>query len=198
MTKKRQNKKFYTTFQVAELFSVSFPTVINWVNSGLIQAHRTPGGHRRIAKEEIIAFSRDYNYPIDDDFVSDTPEHFRVLVIADKQEVAEMVSEYLALKGLDVRIAVSGFEAGYLVAKFKPNAVLLDLVTSGLDAFGVVRFLRGNKATHTIPIIAVGNYSDPTLDERVDTSDFDARIAMPIDFNRLFQVLTEILSPPVR
>ena len=172
--------------------------MINWINNGLIQAHRTPGGHRRIGKEEIIAFARDYNYPIDDDFVSDTPDQYRVLVVADKHEVAEMVSEFLALKGLDVCIAGSGFEAGYQVAKFKPNAVLLDLVTSGLDAFGAVRYLRGNKATHTLPIIALGNFSDPTMDERVDTSDFDARIAMPIDFGQLFQVLTEILNPPVR
>ena len=65
------------------------------------------------------------------------------------------------------------------MAKFKPNAVLLDPATSGLDAFGAVRYLRGNKATHTLPIIALGNFR--SHDGRAaDTSDFDARIAMPL------------------
>ena len=93
MTKK-VNKKFYTTFRVAKLLVFRF-THDQLINNGLIQAHRTPGGHRRIGKEEIIAFARDYNYPIDDDFVSDTPDQYRVLVVADKHEVAEMVSESL-------------------------------------------------------------------------------------------------------
>ena len=41
---------YYTTYQVAKFLGVSLPTVVNWVNNGLLAAHRTPGGHRRIAQ----------------------------------------------------------------------------------------------------------------------------------------------------
>ena len=51
MARKRQENhgpSYFTTFQVAKFLGVSPPTVVNWVNSGLLVAHRTPGGHRRM------------------------------------------------------------------------------------------------------------------------------------------------------
>ena len=47
------NKGYLTTFQAAELMSVSPDAVLKWVKSGKITAYRTPGGHYRIDKKEI-------------------------------------------------------------------------------------------------------------------------------------------------
>ena len=62
---------YYTTYQVAKHLGVSLPTVVNWVNSGLLAAHRTPGGHRRIARNDIIAFAREHNYPLSREFLDE-------------------------------------------------------------------------------------------------------------------------------
>ena len=48
-------KGYLTTFQAAQLMSVSPDAVLKWIKLGKITAYKTPGGHHRIAKKEIEA-----------------------------------------------------------------------------------------------------------------------------------------------
>ena len=54
----------YTTFQVARFLGVSPPTVVNWVTGGLLAAYRTPGGHRRIRRSDLIQFALERGFPL--------------------------------------------------------------------------------------------------------------------------------------
>jgi len=47
------NKEYLTTFQAADMLSVSPDAVLKWIKSGKIIAYKTPGGHYRIEKKEI-------------------------------------------------------------------------------------------------------------------------------------------------
>ena len=47
------NKAIYSTTQAAQLLNVTARTVQLWADSGLLQAGKTPGGHRRIEGESI-------------------------------------------------------------------------------------------------------------------------------------------------
>ena len=49
------NRDYLTTFQAAEILSVSPDSVLKWIKSGKIIAYRTPGGHYRVEKKEIDA-----------------------------------------------------------------------------------------------------------------------------------------------
>lgn len=42
--------------EVAEAFNVDIKTVSRWANAGLIEAIRTPGGHRRYLTASVTAF----------------------------------------------------------------------------------------------------------------------------------------------
>ncbi|MDP2306697.1 MAG: response regulator [Pseudomonadota bacterium] len=148
--------EYFTTFQVAKMLHVSPPTVVNWVNSGLLTAHRTPGGHRRISKADILAFAKSNDFPAPS-FASPTPTQIpllppsapppepapravappeppplpvlkRILVVDDEQEFCRVVQEYLSeVGGYDVEVAFSGFAAGLTVARFHPELILLDI-----------------------------------------------------------------------
>ena len=84
--KKKSGPTYYTTYQVSQTLGVSLPTVVNWVNSGLLHAHRTPGGHRRIARNDLIAFAREYNYPLSEDFLAEGAGQKKVLIVADERD----------------------------------------------------------------------------------------------------------------
>ena len=47
------DKGYLTTFQVADLMSVTPDSVLKWIKSGKLEALRTPGGHYRIAKKDV-------------------------------------------------------------------------------------------------------------------------------------------------
>jgi excisionase family DNA binding protein len=49
-------RAFLGTHQVARLLDVDAGTVIRWVDAGEMAGFRTPGGHRRIPRQEVVRF----------------------------------------------------------------------------------------------------------------------------------------------
>jgi excisionase family DNA binding protein len=186
---------YYTTYQVAKHLGVSLPTVVNWVKSGLLAAHRTPGGHRRISHNDVIAFARENDYPLSRELLDAGGNTRKVLVVDDEKDFSEMVREYLKLKGgYDVEVADSGFQAGFAVARFKPDLILMDIMMPDMDGFEAHRTLRGDPDTRHIPVIACTAYRDPEIDRRVEEEQFDGFVEKPLKLDSLLDVLREKLS----
>ena len=188
---------YYTTHQVAGHLGVSLPTVVNWVNNGLLHAHRTPGGHRRIAHNDMIAFARANDYPIPREILGIGSDKKKVLVVDDEEDFADLVREYLRIRGgLDVQIADSGFQAGFTVARFKPDLILMDLMMPDMDGFYVHRTLREDPETRHIPVIACTAYRDPEIDERISRERFDGWIEKPLKLDALLELVRSHLGLP--
>jgi len=190
---------YFTTFQVAKFLGVSPPTVVNWVNSGLLIAHRTPGGHRRLRGSDVVAFARAYDYPVPPALLVPEPAPTvgpvaprRVLIVDDERDFAQTVADYLELKGgFEVEIAESGFAAGLTLARFRPSVVLMDILMPDMDGFEVLRMLRGDAALSATPVIACTAYRDASIEDRVKNEGFDGYIEKPIKFERLLDIVEE-------
>lgn len=197
--KKHNGPVYYTTFQVSKILGVSLPTVVNWVNSSMLDAHRTPGGHRRIARNDLITFARHYNYPLSDDFLADAPGKRRILLVDDEQDFSDMVKDYLVIKGdYEIECADSGFAAGYTVARFKPDLILMDIMMPDMDGFEVLRMLRASKETRHIPVIACTAYRDPAVERRIQEEAFDGFIQKPLKLDELMNIITNSIGSTVR
>jgi excisionase family DNA binding protein len=49
-----------TTQELAVELGVTSSTIIAWIRSGVLKAYRTPGKHRRIPREEVEKFKKEY------------------------------------------------------------------------------------------------------------------------------------------
>ena len=58
-------KEYYSTVEVAKLCSVTRFSVINWAKQGILKSTKTPGGHRRIHRVDLITFIKTYKIGID-------------------------------------------------------------------------------------------------------------------------------------
>ena len=183
-------ERYFTTHQVAAMFGVTTTTVVNWVKRGHVHAQRTPGGHRRIARRELLAFARRQGRKVPSELVVE--EGIRVLVVDDEPDFGEMIRDYLqANEGFSVEVAASGFQAGFAVADFRPDLILMDIMMPDMDGFEVQRRLKTNPETKHIPVIACTAYGDPDLDGRIQEHGFDGYIAKPLRLNRLMELIRD-------
>jgi DNA-binding response OmpR family regulator len=84
----------------------------------------------------------------------------KILFIEDEAVMRKAVSEFLTVKGYQVITAADGQEGLDATKKELPALILLDLILPKMNGFEVLRELRQEAATKTIPVIVLTNLSE--------------------------------------
>lgn len=187
----------YTTYEVAKLCGVHHTTVINWVDQGLLLGYTTPGGHRRVQKEDLLTFMRKYHIPLPADRQQ---RKQRVLIVDDDIEFLEEMRSALEGNGLELECALNGFEAGRKVYKRKPDLILLDFKMPGINGFQVCEILQRDEDTANIPIIAITALRSEDDVLRIKECGVREYLCKPVDIDQLKSVINktlEIVHPKV-
>lgn len=190
--------RFLTTAEVAEFVGVSPRTVSNWIRDGHVKAYRTPGGHARVAEEDLQRFLdergiRPIPTPSPGSSERTAPaERKKILFIDDDENLLEIVREVLEANGFEVQAARHGFLAGYLIAHFQPSVIVLDIMMPGLDGFEVLSLLRKRPEAREIPVIACTSMRGAEVEARVRDAGFIAFVKKPLDFRALVSLLNEV------
>jgi two-component system phosphate regulon response regulator PhoB len=79
----------------------------------------------------------------------------RVLVVEDEADIAALVAYQLTREGFRVETAATGTEALQAVSREVPDLVVLDRMLPGLSGDEVLRALRSEPATRSIPILVL-------------------------------------------
>jgi excisionase family DNA binding protein len=163
-----REKSVFTTFEAAKLCHVSPLSIINWVNAGRLPAFRTPGGHRRIRREDLIRFMRENGIPLPEELRTGSGRP-KVLVVDDESSIRDVLAEHLTTreKPYEVMTAADGFEAGRLVATYQPDIVLLDLRMPGMDGFQVCRTIKADPESSSTIVIAMTGYHTPETEAKI-------------------------------
>lgn len=190
-----RDKSVFTTFEAARLCHVSPLSIINWVNAGRLPAFRTPGGHRRIRREDLARFMRDNGMPIPEELREGSGRP-RVLVVDDEASIREVLSEHFTGRSTpyEVMTAADGFEAGRLVATFHPDVVLLDLRMPGVDGFQVCRTIKADPETSGTVVIAMTGYHTPEMEARILECGAMRCVAKPIEPSALATEIDRLFS----
>ncbi len=154
-------ERYYTTHEVSKICSVYPSTVINWIEEGTLPAFTTPGGHRRIKREDLFRLMKKNGMPIPKEL--EKSGRIKVLAIDDDTKISRLIKTILEAGGgdIDVITAKSGFEGGLLMKESFPDIILLDFLMPDMDGFEVTRRIRQDADMKGIPIIAVTVLRDP-------------------------------------
>jgi CheY-like chemotaxis protein len=112
-----------------------------------------------------------------------------VLVVDDYPDTALSLALVLRIHGHDVRTATSGAEAVGLLAGWRPDAAVLDLVMPGMDGFTLAERLC--ELPRRPLLVAVSGSVRKTDLDRLKTTPFDHFFAKPVDPAALADLLRE-------
>jgi len=79
----------------------------------------------------------------------------RVVCIEDEPEMIDLVKLILGRKGYEVTGAMGGREGLEVIAREKPDLVLLDLMMPDMDGWEVYQKMKAGETTRGIPVIVV-------------------------------------------
>ena len=145
---------FYTTHEAARLLGVSLPTVVNWIKARRLKAHRTPGGHRRIAREDLASFMIRHGIPVPEELSGAAPVRPKALILGDGGPMREGAARQLAESGYAVEQASQGFMAGAAAARFQPEVIVL--LAPAADGGSDLVALRADPELSGVPVVGVG------------------------------------------
>ncbi len=143
-----------STHEVAERCGVTSKTVGRWVDSGVLAAIFTTGGHRRVLAEDVDRFMTDRRSLKAREA---TGSMLRVTLVTDDPACRAAVAAAARILGVGVamRVADDGFSAGLLVADFWPHLVIVDGELAGVDVRRLCRRLREASPTQSATVAAI-------------------------------------------
>lgn len=176
---------YCTTRQAADILHVSLRTVQLWVESGVLKAWKTDGGHRRLllsSVHELVNARMGKVAPY-----SPAGNDFNILVLEDDEDVLKLFRMTMETWQLPIHVdfVSSVYEALIVIGRGKIDLLITDLKMQGVDGFEIIRLLRNDKELQNLAIVVVTGLDAAEIAERgglpVDISVFPK----PVPFEQL-------------
>ncbi len=185
-------RSFFTTFEISQICGVNPTTVQNWVKGKKLRAFQTPGGHRRVRREDLISFMKEFGMPLPADLSQDPP---LIMIVDDESDILDMLETLMRSGEEDVRIAKaqSGVEALLMIGEKKPDLLIIDIMMPGMNGYDVCQKLKSSQNTQNIKIVAITGDHTPSVKERALGAGADIFFTKPLEIvefrEKCFQLL---------
>ncbi|MEP6593150.1 MAG: ATP-binding protein [Acidobacteriota bacterium] len=117
---------------------------------------------------------------------------FRVLVVDDNRDAAELLADSLRALGHVVAVAFDGPSGLEAASRFEPDVALLDLGLPMMDGFELARRLRAHRPRPGLRLVAITGYGQVSDRQKSSEAGFDAHLVKPVDVRELHSL---ILAP---
>lgn len=120
----------------------------------------------------------------------------RLLIVEDDLDSQLLLTWMFEELGVEVMTAASAHEAFKVLAWFKPNILLCDIVMPEVDGFNFIRSLRSSNVKHwqRIPAIAVTALLCEYSQQEAFAAGFQAYFVKPVDLDKLAIAVSALLG----
>lgn len=152
----------FSSFQIGKMLNVSRQAVNQWIDKGYIQSYRTPGGHRRVRRADLIGFLKERKIPIPDVLQKSIDDRAnevqpRIMMIDDDEDFLVLMQQAILeqLPRAQVSLFSNGYDALVAIGANPPDLLVLDMKMPKIDGLEVCQRLKSNQRTKALPILVV-------------------------------------------
>jgi excisionase family DNA binding protein len=156
----------FTTIEVARMLGMSVRSIQVMVDRGELQAWKTPGGHRRIARESVESWrslrektggERSALRALPPAQPASLPARCRALLIDDSVHFQKLISLLVRQRfpEIDLQVADDGIAGLALYGKLQPQILIVDILMPGIDGVTLINALRSHEAFANSRLVVV-------------------------------------------
>jgi len=190
-------KSFCTTREAAHVLGVSIGTVQLWVESGLLQAWKTAGGHRRVLRDSVDRLLHKESSPSAPAPMSaDAVGRLSVMVVEDDANLLRLYQANLSRWPMqpELHLQDNAIVALLRMGRQRPDLLVADLNMPDMDGFNMLRVLRSTPEFDSTTIVVVTGLDVVEIAQRGGIPDAIEVLAKPIVFDRLLAIATEVVK----
>ena len=119
-----------------------------------------------------------------------------VLLVDDEPDLRTVLSIRLKASGFECETVSNGKEALVRVAQRQPNLIIADLLMPVMDGYELVRRLKSQPATASIPVIVISALPERARQRRAQELTCAHVMQKPFEAHELLETIRRLLAPP--
>ncbi len=180
-----QSGEIMSTRDAAQCLGVSVRTIQLWVESGNLEAWKTPGGHRRIYRQSVdnMLAARSVRALAD--------VHFEVLICSADAGLVRTVAGQLTSIGAELRVrhVDNGFDALLHIGEHCPDLLIIDLAGADTGIGKLLDALQNTPFVRTMHIVALTGEGLATHSRAGGLPPGVTRFAQPVLYPQLLRLV---------
>lgn len=193
-------QEFCSTQEAARILGVALRTVQLWVESGVLQAWKTAGGHRRIVRssvQKLVEERERAKRPVAQSAAAAASRGATILVVDDDETMLKLYRLEIAGWSLPVPVEVvtarDGFEGLIKIGEVRPSLLITDISMPGMDGFKMIRTLRAHSHYRNMAIIVATGLDRESVSALGLPGDVPV-FAKPVPFGQLRDAVAAVLE----
>jgi len=150
---------FVTTRVAAKMLNVSLRTIQLWVESGVLSAWKTSGGHRKVSVKSVEMVLSQRQDALKNQESTSKSKHsaFEILLVEDDEGVRQLFNFYFTnwKRPVKLDVANNGFEGLIALGNKMPDLLVTDLNMPGINGFDLLRYLGNSPQFSKLDIVVI-------------------------------------------
>jgi excisionase family DNA binding protein len=144
------NNDILTTSETAKLLGISVRTAQLLIESGSLDSWKTPGGHRRVYRSDVLALMAKKS-------AAPALQSARLLLLASPERQPLLKAHLATVNGYTMEMHANGYAAAASISAQPPAAIIVDIAQAMTDQTGLMHFLATSPELARTKVIVVGD-----------------------------------------
>lgn len=181
------------TTDISKACGVTIQTVQSWIDRGVLQAFRTPGGHRRVKREDFLKFLEKFQFPLYDEIKTTAP---KIMIADDEQDLRESINSIIinSFPNAVVTMCSSGADALIQLGMTRPNIAIIDVFMPGLNGLQLLEKVRGFSELKLTKVLIITAHKHKISEAELLEKGADAILYKPFRTNELTETIVKLMS----